>query len=206
METEMEKRTHSSNNTILIAIVSALAFGGGVMGTVLWVQNRPATVAMATAPVMPEIAQVPPGLPAGVRVQNGAEHTPPPELTTGMSERQATLTLANWHYDHHQHELAVKKFRRVIQLGVTHPNVRTDLGNALRLNGQPKEALEQYRLAQKQDPTHELSLFNQGALYATSMNNRDKAIEVWKAYLKRFPKGQHAQAARSLIARAQSDK
>jgi Tfp pilus assembly protein PilF len=125
---------------------------------------------------------------------------PAASLTKGMSARQAALVLANWYYDHHQHDLAVKSFRRAVDLGVTHPNVRTDLGNALRLNGQPQEALKQYQIAQQQEPVHEQSLFNQGALYAASLKNPKKGVEVWRLYLQRFPKGAQAAQARRLIA------
>lgn len=131
-------------------------------------------------------------------------HTAPAALTAGMTPPQAALTLGNWHYDHEQWSLAVQQYRRAIAGGINNPNVRTDLGNALRFTNQPKEALEQYQLAQKMDPTHEQSLFNQGALYATSFGNRKKGIEIWRTYLQRFPNGATVEAARSLIAQAQA--
>jgi tetratricopeptide (TPR) repeat protein len=167
-----------------------------------WLENQSkAPVAPTANPTSIKLsgAQSSPSVPALENVPKTQSHLPPSQLTAGMSARQAALTLANWYYDHHQHELAVKSFRRAIQLGVTHPHVRTDLGNALRLNGQPQEALKQYQLAQLQDPVHEPSLFNQGALYATSLNNPKKAVEVWRMYLKRFPKGTQAAQATQLI-------
>ena len=207
MKIEAKKETNSPKGSgLLVAIVAAIALGLGVAGTMLWLGSRPQPSAVPVSSVPPvgveKSADVGLNMP-GLRMEpKEQDHLPPAKLTEGMSARQTALTLANWYYDHHNHPMAVKNFRRAIDLGVTHPNVRTDLGNALRLNGQPEEALKQYQLAQKEDPTNEPSLFNQGALYAASMNKPEKAIEVWRLYLKRFPKGQSAEAARSLIKKA----
>jgi tetratricopeptide (TPR) repeat protein len=121
-----------------------------------------------------------------------------------MARPQAALTLGNWYYDHEQWGRAVQEYRRAIAGGINNPNIRTDLGNSLRFSNQPKKALEQYQLAQKMDPTHEQSLFNQGALYASSLGDRQKGIQMWQTYLQRFPNGATADAARSFIAQAQS--
>ncbi len=201
MKTGFEKETGvRRGNGFVVAVVFALCLGLGVTGTLLWRQDQPEPpIAVASLPVLdspelPELAGLP-GL-ASARIP-----MPAASVTEGMSARQAALTLGNWYYDHHQHELAVKNFRRAVELGVTHPNVRTDLGNALRLNGQPQDALKQYQIAQKQDPTHEPSLFNQGALYATDLKNPRKGVEVWRLYGRRFPKGAQAAQARRLIAK-----
>ncbi len=206
-----EEKTAPRGSIGALVVVFVLCLGLGVTGTLLWAGNRPKSpvvaasgatsgansVAIPASPNLEEIVGV-----SNLRVPLKTEnHLPPASLTAGMSPRQASLTLANWFYDHHKHESAVKSFRRAIDLGVTHPNVRTDLGNALRMNGQPKEALKQYQIAQQQDPTHEPSLFNQGALYATALKNRPKAVEVWSLYLKRFPKGTQTAQARQLLAK-----
>lgn len=185
-----------------MALVAACALGLGVTGTLLWVQSRPAppTPAPITMPSSPAIS----GVPNPQNLPNQAAHEPPAALTSGMTPPQKALTLGNWYYDHQKWPLAIQNYRAAIAGGLDNPNVRTDMGNALRFSGQPQKALEQYQLAQKQDPTHEQSLFNQGALYAASMNDPKKGIEMWQAYLKRFPNGQSVEAARSLIAQAQS--
>ncbi len=126
---------------------------------------------------------------------------PPTDLTNGMSPGEAALTLGNWNYDHEKWVEAIQNYSGAIQNGVDNPNIRTDLGNALRFSDRPQEALTQYQIAQKQDPTHEQSLFNQGALYAVSLKNPAKGIEAWRAYLKRFPQGGSATKARELLAK-----
>jgi tetratricopeptide (TPR) repeat protein len=120
-----------------------------------------------------------------------------------MTKAQAALTLGNWHYDLQQWPQAVQQYRVALSNGLDNPNVRTDYGNSLRFAGQPKQALEQYKIAQKQDPSHEQSLFNQGGLWAFSLKDEAKAIVAWRAYLKRFPNGQSAEAARQFIAQHQ---
>lgn len=121
----------------------------------------------------------------------------------GMTPAQSTLTRGNWYYDHEAWPQAVTNYRETIAQGTDNPDVRTDLGNALRFSGEPQQALEQYRLAHKQNPRHQNSLFNQGALYATDLKQPAKGIAIWREYLKRFPSGQSVKQARLLIARTQ---
>lgn len=163
-------------NGLVLAIVAALAVGVGVTGTSLWTQSRNATptaTAAPAAPVAPSIA--------------------------GQSPAQAALTLGNDQYDRQQWPQAIESYRAAIAGGLDDPNVRTDLGNALRFAGQPRAALEQYQIAQKQSPAHEQSLFNQGGLWAFSLHDNAKAVAAWKLYLQRFPNGQSAADARRFI-------
>ena len=66
--------------------------------------------------------------------------------------------------------------------------------------------MDQYRIAQKQNPNHENSLFNQGAVYAFSLGQTSKGIAIWKEYLKRFPNGESAASARQLLQQAELGK
>lgn len=166
---------------VLIAIIAALSLGLGVTGTLLWLENR------ARQPV----AVAPPS-------QTSAPVAPLPSVA-GLSPAQAALTLGNYYYDVAQWPQAMAQYRVAIEKGLDNPNVRTDLGNALRFSDQPQKALEQYQIAQKQDPRHEQSLFNQGGLWAQSLGDRAKAVAAWKAYLKRFPNGQSAAQAKQFI-------
>lgn len=192
-----------------MAMIALCALGAGITGTLLWMENRPAPpekVAVTTAPNPAPISNLPlfngpaPVTSGNPGNQSGAQE-PPAELTSGMSSPEAALTLGNWYYDHEKWDEAARNYRTAIQGGVDNPDIRTDLGNALRFSDHPRDALQQYQLAQKQDPTHEQSLFNQGALYAVSLKNPRKGIEAWQAYLKRFPDGTSAKQARELLAK-----
>ena len=131
--------------------------------------------------------------------------SPAPELTAGMPPAQADRTLGNSCYDRGDWLQAAKYYESAIREGSDDADIRTDLGNAYQFAGRAEDALAQYNLAQRLNPRHEFSLFNQGGLYAERLRNLAKAIEVWEEYLRRFPSGQNAAAARQLItlARAQ---
>lgn len=129
-------------------------------------------------------------------------HPPPADLTAGMVPALAERTLGNFYYDHQNWPEAIRRYESAIKLGNDDADIRTDLGNAYRFTGRPQDALTQYELAQRMNPQHEFSLFNQGGLYLEDLKNPAKAIETWTAYLARFPNGTNAAAARNLIAQA----
>ena len=164
-------------------MTAACLVGIGVTGTLLWVETRP----QPASPASPPASSAPP-------------FAAPP---TGQEVPQTTLARANALYDAQQWPQAIEAYRATLAGGLDNPNVRTDLGNALRFSGQGRAALEQYQIAQKQDPSHEQSLFNQGGLWAFLLNDKARAIAAWRVYLERFPNGQSAVAARQLIAQNQ---
>ncbi len=128
-----------------------------------------------------------------------AATSPPPGLTVGLAPGKAAVALGNWYEDHKQWAQAIASYTQAVSSSEDSPNVRTDLGVAYYEAGQPKDALVQYQAAQRQDPAHENSLFNQGSVYVV-LGDVPKAIGVWRTYIKRFPQGQHVADARQLIA------
>lgn len=132
-----------------------------------------------------------------------ATHRPAPDLTAGQPPAQADRTLGNFYYDHGNWALAMRHYESAIRQGIDDADIRTDLGNAYRFAGRPDDALRQYTLAQRMNPSHEFSLFNQGGLYLENFQQPGKAVEVWQEYLRRFPNGRSVAAARQLIAQAQ---
>ena len=119
-----------------------------------------------------------------------------------MTPTQSALILGNWYYDHQTWPRAIEWYQKVLDSGMDNADIRTDLGSAFRFDGDAKKALEQYAIAQKQNPAHENSLFNQGGVYAFDLKQPQKGIEVWRKYLQRFPQGQNVEQARQLIAKA----
>lgn len=154
-------------------------------------------------------AQAPSEVIASASKQGEAQTLPPSDLASGLTPAQAALTLANRHFDHRNFTQAITDYRQAIKLGLDNPNVRTDLGSALRFSDQPREALKQYQTAQKQDLHHENSLYNQGGLFFNEKNlhllRRDpqRAANIWREYLKRFPQGRNVNEARQLLARVE---
>lgn len=178
-------RTRSDWPTLLIVAVCAAA--AGVMGTLLWTQAR---APRAAAPA------------AATQAAPGDAHAPPGALTAGMPAAQAEVVTGNWYYDHKEWPKAITHYQNAIAAGMDVPDIRTDLGSAYRFNGESEKALEQYAIAQKQDPNHEASLFNEASVYAFTLHQPDKAALIWKDYLKRFPNGKNADQVREFLIKA----
>ena len=130
-----------------------------------------------------------------------------PALSQATASRavtaQAARDLGNAYEDRQQWPQAIAAYTQAITEGLDNPDIRTDLGVAYFRSNQPKQALEQYQTAQRQNPQHENSLYNQGSVYALSGDSA-RAIALWQQYLQRFPQGQHAAEARTLIAEVQA--
>jgi tetratricopeptide (TPR) repeat protein len=109
-------------------------------------------------------------------------------------------TVGNAAFDQKDWPAAIEAYTAAIAAGAADPDVYTDLGTAYRFNNQPLLALQEYQAAQAKWPTHENSLFNQGGVYAFSLNEPDQAINAWQSYLLKFPNGSHAADAEQLIA------
>jgi tetratricopeptide (TPR) repeat protein len=127
-----------------------------------------------------------------------------PPLDTNLSSAQAAVASGNSYYDRKNWPRAIEAYEKAIALGADNSDVRTDLGNAYRFSDQPQKALEQYEIAQKQNPQHENSLFNQGGLYAFSLNQPEKALEIWRECLARFPQSPIAPKTRELISEVEA--
>jgi tetratricopeptide (TPR) repeat protein len=163
--------------TILLALAAGIAGGGAV-----WLVMR---------------SDTPP--PPGAVAADQRPDTPP--VVEHLTPAQAAVTLGNWHYDRQRWTQAIEQYEAAIQLGLDNADVRTDLGNCYRFLGQPRKALELYQAAQRQNPQHEHSLFNQAGLYAEVLNEPAKAAATAREFIQRFPQSSGASAAQQLIAR-----
>lgn len=186
---------------ISVPLLILLAFGLGVLVT--WLVMRGSTAsAPTTAPAVTRLP--PPPAPAAV----GTPFAPAPPLAGGppdvsqLSPADAALTLGNWNYDRQSWAHAIEHYEEAIARGADNPDVRTDLGNCYRFLEQPQKALEQYELAQKQNPRHENSLFNQISLYGDLMHNPARAAAVARDFVARFPQSPQAAAARLRLQQA----
>ena len=121
---------------------------------------------------------------------------------TGMTPGQSALVLANFAYDHQHWPEAIRKYQEAIGAGIDNADVHTDLGNAYRFSGQPKEALNQYILAQRSNPQHENSLFNQIGLFTEVLNEPRRAVPICEEFIRRFPTSDKIPAVQQQLARA----
>lgn len=116
---------------------------------------------------------------------------------------QAARMQGDQYEDHGQWAEAVTSYQSAIAAGLDNPDLRTDLGVAYFRSDQPQKALEQYAIAQKQNPEHENSLFNEASAYAV-LGDSPRAISLWQQYLQKFPHGQHIAAAQDFIKTVQA--
>ena len=124
--------------------------------------------------------------------------TEPPDVSQ-FAPADAAKILGDWNYDRHNWAHAIDHYQEAIADGADDPDVRTDLGNCFRFIGEPHRALEQYQIAQTENPMHENSLFNQAGLYAEVLHDDQRALATAHEFLKRFPQSDRAAAARQLI-------
>ncbi|MEO8043836.1 MAG: tetratricopeptide repeat protein [Spartobacteria bacterium] len=179
-----------------VPLLLLLAFGLGAGATWLALRGSPNDSAQ---PVIESFlpaggGPAPAVAPAGVSPPAAA----PPDVSQ-LAPAEAARTLANWNYDHQNWSHAIEHYEEAIARGADNADVRTDLGNCFRFLGQPEKALEQYEIAQKQNPLHENSLFNQISLFAQVLHDHERAETVAHDFIARFPQSPQAEAARQLI-------
>jgi len=129
----------------------------------------------------------------------------PPDVS-GMSAGEAAVTLGNFAYDHQRWPEAIRRYQEAIASGIDNADIHTDLGNAFRFSGQPEQALNQYTIAQKLNPQHENSLFNQVSLFTEVLNEPVRAVPLCEEFIRRFPSSDKAPAVQQQLARAKGIK
>ncbi len=169
-------------NYVLTVIVSA-AMGAAL--TWMFTSQR------SSPPVRPAFSSV---SPAPI-----AEATP---NVAGMSPTEAAVVLGNFAYDHQRWPEAIRHYQEAIASGIDNADVHTDLGNAFRFSGQPEQALNQYTVAQRLNPQHENSLFNQISLFTETLNQPGRAVPICEEFIRRFPNSDKLPAVREQLARA----
>lgn len=169
-----------SELSIPLLILAAFGLGAGGM----WLIMR------TSSPDAPQKAAI-----------NGFAPSPaagPPDVSQ-VAPADAARTLANWNYDRQNWPHAIDHYEEAIARGADNPDVRTDLGNCFRFLGQAQKALEQYEIAQSQNPLHENSLFNQLGLFAEVLHDDQRALSLARDFTTRFPQSPRAESAKQLI-------
>lgn len=123
-----------------------------------------------------------------------------------MSAGEAAVARANLAYDHQQWSEAIRDYQEAIANGMDNADVHTDLGNAFRFSGQPQQALAQYETAQRLNPQHENSLFNQISLFSEVMGDPQRAIPICEEFMRRFPSSDKLPAVREQLDRVKATK
>ena len=117
---------------------------------------------------------------------------------------QAWVGLGNGYFDSHQPQKAVTAYAKALSLQGNDPNVLTDQGVMFRALGQFDKALANFQKANKLDPKHLQSLFNQGIVYANDLHKPAEATAVWNKLIALAPASQQAEQARQALANLKS--
>ncbi len=177
-----------------VPLLILVAFGLGAGTT--WLVMR----SSSSAPPKPAIESFlpsPGGQPGMTQLPSTARAEPP--NVSQLPPAEAARTLGNWNYDRQNWAHAIEHYEQAIARGADNPDVRTDLGNCFRFRGQPEKALEQYQIAQKQNPQHENSLFNQISLYDDLLHDKERAAATARDFIARFPQSPQAELARQRL-------
>jgi hypothetical protein len=178
-----------------VPLLILIAFGLGAGTT--WVVMR----GSSSAPSKPEIESfLPPssGQPSPMSSLAPGAAAQPPDVSQ-LPPADGERTLGNWNYDQQNWPHAIEHYEKAIAAGADTPDVRTDLGNCFRFLGQPEKALEQYQIAQKENPLHENSLFNQISLFAQLLHDDGRAAATAQDFLTRFPQSSRVESARKFL-------
>jgi tetratricopeptide (TPR) repeat protein len=120
---------------------------------------------------------------------------------SGLSAGNAAVVLGNFAYDHQRWPDAIRQYQEAIASGVNTADVHTDLGNAFRFSGQSEKALEHYTVAQRLNPQHENSLFNQISLFTEVLHEPTRAVPLCEEFIRRFPASDKLSVVRQQLAR-----
>ena len=185
MAKDQSKRPETQGlGSYLLPMLLSAAVGAGVMWVVMSQRSQP-------IPQRP-MTFVTPSTP-----QNNL--APLPADMSKTSAADAAVVRGNQAYDHQQWSDAIGYYQEAIAKGIDNPDVRTDLGNSFRFSGQPEKALEQYTIAQRQNPQHENSLFNQIGLLMEVVHDPIRAIPVCEEFIKRFPNSEKVPRVREQL-------
>ncbi|MDY0300888.1 MAG: tetratricopeptide repeat protein [Trichlorobacter sp.] len=112
---------------------------------------------------------------------------------------QAWISLGNAYFDVHNPQKAVQAYEKALEINPDNPDVLTDQGVMLRELGFFDRALGNFQKANKLNPQHLQSLFNQGIVYNFDLHQPEKARAVLEQLISQNPSSPMAQQARGLL-------
>ena len=91
------------------------------------------------------------------------------------------------YFDTDRYQEAIDAYSKALAIDPKNPDVRTDLGIMYRKLGQFDKALETFRRAAQDNPTHINSRFNLGVVLKYDKEDFQGAIQAWEDFLKVVP-------------------
>ncbi|MGC4084329.1 MAG: tetratricopeptide repeat protein [Vicinamibacterales bacterium] len=171
---------------------------GGLAGYVLSSATTPRSHVVATA-VAPA-----PAAPQAAVVNEAVLQSYRTILAKDPSNAQAAIDAANMLYDAKRYLDAIPLYRQALAARATDVNVSTDLGTALWYTGNADDALAQYDVSLRIDPSHAQTLFNIGIVKSDGKHDYAGAVRAWETLLQRNPAYPNAANVRSMLADARA--
>ncbi len=112
---------------------------------------------------------------------------------------EAWVKLGHWHMDAKRFAEAIIAYHKALAINPNDADVLTDLGTCMKEIGEPKQAIEQYRMAIKINPNHPMAHRNMGIVLATDLKDNKNAIKELEKYLNLDPNAADAESVRRYI-------
>jgi cytochrome c-type biogenesis protein CcmH/NrfG len=172
---------------LIAAVVVALAVGF-YAGTVFMELRQPAAARVQAEAGASSAGQ-------GAAKDDGHDHASEQarigelEITTAKTpgDQGAWVELGNLYFDTHQAQKSIAAYEKAIALGVSSPDVWTDLGIMQREASLPKKALVSFDTALKLNPRHENALYNKGVVLLHDTGDKAGAAAAWGRLLELNP-------------------
>jgi tetratricopeptide (TPR) repeat protein len=122
-------------------------------------------------------------------------------VTRDPKNVQAWIGLGNDYYDTAQHQKSIEAYGKALALDPNNADVLTDQGIMLRAVGQFDKAIANFEKAQKINPRHLQSLYNQAVVFEFDLKQSQKAVQILEKVAQLDPNGPQGAQAREAIAR-----
>lgn len=119
-------------------------------------------------------------------------------LFEGKKDVNALITNANGLMDSGNYVDAIEEYKKVLEINPKNYDAKTDMGACLHTLGRNLEAKQVFEEVIKENPFHQIAMFNLGIVYS-SLNEHDKAIECWNKTIELGPNTPTASNARSFL-------
>jgi len=116
-------------------------------------------------------------------------------------EIDAWRELGNAYFDAGMPSEAIAAYSRALEINPKDTNILNDQGAMYRETGDFTSALANFEKARKADPANLESIYNSGYVLAFDLNQIDKAIVVWRSYLKLDKESETSRQVQSFIER-----
>lgn len=168
--------------------------------------------APAAPPVSPG-AEVP-AVPTGESPHGGGSGAPVPfmqklaeykaRLEKNPKDIEALVFMGNANYDIQRFEKAKEFYQRALDVDPHNNHVRTDLASSYRSLGETDRALDELNKVLKDDPNHEVALYNAGIIYLNDKNDPEKARIAWEKLVQLKPNDPLSEELKKQIAELKS--